>query len=179
MKKINHNIVEVLVFTFVFLLILAAVIKAFAGEQEQKNNLENTITYENNSANIVEKEPANPFNISNLKELISELDIKFEEIVLAQAYLESGNFTSRIFRENNNMFGMKCARKRMTTHQGEQYGHAYFDTWEDCVLDYAYFQHTYAWNITTEKEYFQYLADNYAEDSLYVYKLKSIIRTKL
>jgi hypothetical protein len=120
-----------------------------------------------------------PFNISNLKEHIEDLDIKFPKIVLAQALLESGNFSSAIFLENNNMFGMKCARRRKTTHQGERRGHAYFETWQDCVLDYSYFQSTYVYHADTEEEYFEYLSNNYAEDPLYVHKLKNIIHNKL
>lgn len=116
-----------------------------------------------------------PFSVENLKKEIKTAGIRFERIVLAQAYLETGSFTSNIFLSNNNMFGMKCATRRMTTHQGEQFGHAYFASWQDCVTDYAYFQSTYAWHIETEEEYFKYLADNYAEDPDYVYKLKEII----
>lgn len=115
------------------------------------------------------------FSVENLKKEIKKEGIRFERIVLAQAYLETGSFTSNIFLSNNNMFGMKCATRRMTTHQGEQFGHAYFNSWQDCVTDYAYFQRTYAWHIETEEQYFQYLADNYAEDPLYVDKLKVII----
>lgn len=125
----------------------------------------------------VDENPAlKPFSVYNLQKHMKDLGIKFRRVVLAQAFLESGYFTSAIFLENNNMFGMKCARRRMTTHQGERRGHAYFATWQDCVMDYAYFQNTYAYHIDTEEEYFEYLSDNYAEDPSYVYKLKDIIR---
>lgn len=134
----------------------------------------------NKTVQYVESEPIvikehEPFSKENLKLLINELNIRFADIVFAQALLESGNFRSRIFLENNNMFGMKCARRRPTTHHGELHGHAYFQTWEDCVLDYAFFQTTYMKHISTKKEYFQYLADNYAEDPKYIDKLKIII----
>jgi len=116
-----------------------------------------------------------PFTIDNLKELISQLDIRFPDVVLAQAYLESGNFTSHIFTSNNNMFGMKCARKRLSTHKGELNGHAYFNCWEDCVVDYAYFQSTYACHIRNQKDYLEYLDTYYAEDPNYSNKLKEIM----
>jgi hypothetical protein len=117
-----------------------------------------------------------PFTPQNLKSLLKDLNVRFPEIVYAQAQLESANFQSRIFIENNNMFGMKRARKRPTTNHGEQYGHAYFQSWEDCVLDYAFFQTTYMRNIKTEEDYFSYLSMNYAEDKQYVQKLKAIIK---
>ena len=43
---------------------------------------------------------------------ILELNIQHPEVVLRQARIESGNFKSRVFLENNNMFGMKIPYKR-------------------------------------------------------------------
>lgn len=118
----------------------------------------------------------NKFSEDKLKEYILSLNIKFPHIVLAQAKLESGYFKSKMFKENNNFFGMKVARKRPTTNKGEQYGHAYFDSWRDCVVDYAFYQAAYLHDIKTEQQYFAYLGANYAEDPDYVNKLKKIIR---
>ena len=47
------------------------------------------------------------------------------EIVLAQARLETGNFTSRRCREDKNLFGMK---------RGKRY--AKYRRWQDSVSDY-------------------------------------------
>ena len=47
------------------------------------------------------------------------------EIVLAQARLETGNFTSRRCREDKNLFGMK---------RGKRY--ARYKRWQDSVSDY-------------------------------------------
>jgi flagellum-specific peptidoglycan hydrolase FlgJ len=73
---------------------------------------------------------------------------------------------------------MKCATRRPTTNKGEQHNHAYFDTWKDCVIDYAFFSAQYLDDIKTEKEYFEYLSQNYAEDTTYISKLKKIIEKK-
>lgn len=120
----------------------------------------------------------NEFSEENLKKYILELNIKYPHIVLAQAILESGGFKSKIFKENNNLFGMKCATRRPTTNKGEQHNHAYFDTWKDCVIDYAFFSAQYLDDIKSEKEYFDYLSQNYAEDTTYISKLKEIIEKK-
>jgi len=118
------------------------------------------------------------FTPEKLKEYILELNIKFPHIVYAQAKLESGNFKSKMFKENNNLFGMKVAKKRPTSNKGEQYGHAYFETWKDCVVDYAFYQAAYLHDVKTERQYFEYLRMNYAEDTLYVNKLKQIIKNE-
>jgi uncharacterized FlgJ-related protein len=63
---------------------------------------------------IIFKEAQKEFSEDLLKEYILELNLRFPEVVLAQAKLESGNFTSRAFREQNNLFGMHVARSRPT-----------------------------------------------------------------
>lgn len=117
----------------------------------------------------------NEFNEELLKSYIKELNIPFPEIVFAQAKLESNNFKSKIFKENNNLFGMKKASVRSTTAMGEQYNHAIYESWKESVLDYALWSCKYLSGIKTKEQYLAYLGDNYAEDSLYVKKLRYIL----
>lgn len=56
--------------------------------------------------------------------------------ITAQAGHETGNFTSRIFKENNNCFGMKLALIRKTTATGEKYGHATYSSLKSCIDDF-------------------------------------------
>ena len=116
-----------------------------------------------------------PFKVQELKDYLVELNVKFPDIVYAQARLESNGFKSRIFLENNNMFGMKQSTRRSSTNKGEQYGHAYYDTWRESVLDYALWQCKYLSQITTRAEYLEYLKNNYAQDPNYYNKLTKII----
>jgi len=106
---------------------------------------------------------------------LKELNVKFPYIVYAQAMLETGNFKSKVFRENNNLFGMKCATSRATTNKGEQYNHAMFDTWRESIMDYALYQSRYLNGIRSEEQYYSYLSSSYAEDSGYVNKLRAIV----
>lgn len=111
------------------------------------------------------------FSQDSLVNYIKELNIKFPHIVLAQAQIETGNFTSNIFKENHNLFGMREAKQRATTSKGTKRGHAHFDTWKNSVLDYALFQCRFTSKLS-ESEYYNYLGENYAEDSTYVLKIK-------
>jgi len=115
------------------------------------------------------------FSEEKLVELMKQLHIKFPHIVLAQAKTESGHFGSKIFLENHNLFGMKQAQVRVNTAKGTQYGHAYYDNWEQSVYDYAFYQCRYLGAIRSEAEYFAYLQGSYAEDPQYVFKLKRMI----
>jgi len=108
------------------------------------------------------------FSPQKLKSYVLELNIRFPHIVYAQACLETGNFKSNIFKSNNNLFGMKVATKRPTTNKGEENGHAYYESWRESVVDYAFYQAQYLSDIKTERQYLEYLKANYAEDSMYM-----------
>jgi uncharacterized FlgJ-related protein len=108
--------------------------------------------------------------------LFKECNVKYPHIVLAQAKLESGHFKSKIFKQNNNMFGMRKARQRITSAQSEKDTYAYYRDWIDCVYDYCMYQSSVLCNVTNESEYFAKLGERYAEDSTYVSKLKNIIQ---
>lgn len=56
--------------------------------------------------------------------------------ITAQAGHETGGFTSVIFKENNNCFGMKFPSIRKTFATGTQYGHATFASLTDCIKDF-------------------------------------------
>jgi len=109
---------------------------------------------------------------------IKELNVKFPHIVYAQSILETGYWNSKIFVENNNLFGMKSASSRITTSRCNVNGHAYYNNWKESLYDYALYQSSYLRKIKTEDEYLNYLSNSYAGDPGYVRKIKSIIKTK-
>ena len=106
---------------------------------------------------------------------IEDLNLEFPHIVLAQSILETGHWTSTIFKENHNLFGMKEARQRVKTALGTQLNHAYYCDWESSLYDYAFYQSRYMSKAKTEEQYFQALGQSYAESKTYVQNLKRII----
>jgi hypothetical protein len=118
---------------------------------------------------------ADAFSVDKFKGYLSELNVKFADVVYAQAQLETNGFKSKIFKENNNLFGMKQAMQRSSTNIGEQHGHAYYDSWRQSVLDYALYQCKYLSDVSTREQYLQYLKENYAEDPNYFNKLNKIL----
>lgn len=135
---------------------------------------ENTKVVVLNKVKFVEK--VTQFSIDELKSTLITMNIKFPHIVLAQAILESGNFKSKVFLTNNNMFGMRIAKSRPTTAHDNGSGYAMYDNWIMSVLDYALFQSAFLRKIDTEEAYYRYLSDNYASDPTYVNKLKDIAK---
>lgn len=110
------------------------------------------------------------FSEQTLKRFIYMIGIEHPEIVFIQAKIESGNFKSNIFKEGNNLFGMKVAKQRITTAIGKIRGHAAYSSWKHSVLDYKFMQDKYGKG-KTQKEYLAYLT-RYAQDPNYINKIK-------
>lgn len=110
---------------------------------------------------------------------ILKTDIKFPDIVFAQAVLESGNFTSDVFLENKNLFGMKFPNRRQTLSVGKSdSGYAIYNKWKDSVYDYQLWQE---FSIGCKEEmtinqYYTLLSRVYAEDRNYVNKIKDVLK---
>jgi len=110
--------------------------------------------------------PENDRNKHSLDEkmLLKELKrqhISHIKIVLAQAKLESANFSSHIAHANNNIFGIK--------HNGK---YAKYKSWKECVKDYKdSIQVKYHGG-----DYFSFLKKiHYSENPKYESILKNII----
>ncbi|MEK6829572.1 MAG: glucosaminidase domain-containing protein [Nanoarchaeota archaeon] len=126
---------------------------------------------------------ADEFSEEKLKDYLLELNVKFPDIVMAQARYESGNWGTnpgaRIFESNDNLFGMKEATSRATTCRGLQFEHAFYDHWRMSVVDYALWQNAYARKIKTREEYFAYLRNVYAQGSYEaIEQITKEVRTK-
>lgn len=102
----------------------------------------------------------------NDKSLLQEIQAKgiaHPKIVLAQAKLETGNYTSQVCLTHNNLFGLRKP-------DGSYYK---FKHWRESVRAYKEFiQYKYR----PPNNYYQFLADiGYAEDKAYIKKVKEIV----
>lgn len=116
-------------------------------------------------------------NVENLKFAVYSLPFKHRDIIIAQAILETGWFTSENCKKNNNVFGMKKAYTRMTTADTVIDGYSHYPSWRHSVIDYYLLQSVtesvYPRNRTA---YFNYLDKKYSEvGRSYSNQLKSII----
>jgi hypothetical protein len=113
-----------------------------------------------------------PFSVENLKSEIVKQGIKYPNIVLAQAVLESGHFKSDIFLDNHNIFGMKKPSVRKTKATGENRGHATFNNWVDSVIDYKMFQDQNGYSNLSVNDYMKKLGTDYCPGCNYEKKIK-------
>jgi hypothetical protein len=119
-----------------------------------------------------------PLTRENLFYAMDLLQIKSPETVYAQAFLETGGFTSRACLECNNLFGMKKpVLRRSTALSFSDDKYAVFYNWFDCVEDYGYWQRFYEARGHDLSDYNAFLASvGYAEDKNYINKLKKLMR---
>ena len=101
----------------------------------------------------------------NLLEVIREVGLSNGLIVLAQALLETGNFSSNVCKEYNNLFGLYDSKNREYFR---------FSRWEDSVVAYQrMIQYRYKGG-----NYFQFLKRiGYAEDPRYIVKLARMVKS--
>jgi hypothetical protein len=133
-----------------------------------------------------------PLTEENLKNQLNSNHIICPEQVYAQIMIESGHLNSYLTKKTNNLLGMRYPFKRKTSACGiflpssnliikgtqaelkkyrNQNNYAVYDSWEDCVKDYKYWQ-VESFKLT--ELYLAFLGNYYAEDSSYVDKIKKI-----
>ena len=108
---------------------------------------------------------------------ILEQGLEFPDIVFAQAILESGSFTSRIAKKNNNIFGMRQPKRRPTTSTGTDNGYAIYDSWRESIMDYMLFQEMlFSKHKFTRASYLDYINKYYSTTKTYKIRLMRIIK---
>lgn len=110
------------------------------------------------------------------------------DVAYSQAVHETGNFTSRIYKNFNNAFGMGVATKRKTTnngHSGSTEGQAKYKNVLDSMKDHLYYLDSWSsgrYRNVANDPYktiwaFQDHSMKYASDPAYVAKLTSIYKS--
>ena len=115
------------------------------------------------------------FTEANFMMVMEDLRIHHPEVALKQAEKESANFTSNIFKENNNMFGFRVAPRKW---EGTQLpftnrGHSCFNNWVECVIHYKRWQDA----CLTNDKWIDVIANSgYAEDPNYANSIKRAVK---
>lgn len=98
------------------------------------------------------------------------------KLFISQAFHETGNFSSQVFKENKNLFGMRHPKIRKNYSQGTKHNHAYYSSYFDSIRDYFIRQKVFSIsNTSSVKTYVnETVNSNYAEDSGYAFKWLNI-----
>lgn len=140
-----------------------------------KRTLELKVKLERDSLTYIrERKIEMEFSEEALMETLLSMRVKFPRIVIAQARVETGHYSSKIFLNNNNLFGMRVPGKRITTCTGSRNGYAFYTSWQQSVIDYALFQSRFL-DCSSEKKYLTSLSA-YAAYPKYVEKVRSVLK---
>ena len=133
-----------------------------------------------------------PLTIQNLEQELKEQQILCPREVLAQIKIESAHLNSFLLKRANNMLGMRYPFSRETKACGlflpktdsiiygtkeelkkyrKSENYAVYASWQDAVADYKLWQEN-CFNIS--ERYLEFLGNVYAEDSMYVNKIKQV-----
>jgi len=130
-----------------------------------------TKKFEDKYNNVIEKWIDISFTEENLIMSMYDLDIQHKETVFRQAVVESGNFKSKLFKNGNNLFGMRRATQRETKALKKTYmGYAKYPHWIHSIIDYKIWQGDK--NINDYKTFLK--KRNYAKNVNYFSHLKSV-----
>lgn len=125
---------------------------------------EHTITNVRDSVKVdtlivqIKKIPS--LNKSNVLAELKKQNVPHPHVVLKQSILETGHYTSKVCKTHNNIFGIRRGNKYVA-----------YNSWVDCVADYKKkISKRYKGG-----DYYEFLKNlGYAEDELYISKLKGI-----
>ena len=100
---------------------------------------------------------------SILYDALIHYEVKYPKSVLAQAKLESGNYTSYVYRTKNNFLGLYNSRKK---------DYYEFEHWTQCIIAY---KKLVEYKLKEGENYHDFLERiGYAEDPAYIDKVKTI-----
>ncbi len=102
------------------------------------------------------------FSKEKLIKEIRSSKFKFPDIIIAQAYIETSHFSSSVWEQNHNLFGMRLPLTRLTLAIGDNLNHAVYKNWKDSVKDRLIYEALYLYKIKSKDEYYEFLDVNYA-----------------
>lgn len=117
----------------------------------------------------------NPISDKLLYQQLILMRFPHSKIMLAQAKLESENFTSDLFKRQRNFIGMKVSQSRVTTSGRGKGDFKLYKDWQECVTDYMFWQFSHNTDKLSDSEYLEYIGKIYAEDPNYISKIKKIL----
>ena len=146
--------------------------------------LGNSLNYELNHKFKVSNELVSHTNFKDsvindtmLYQMIRDLRIPHANITFVQAKHESDKYRSSLYKSNFNLYGMKYATQRPTVTVNENHGYQKYDNWKESIIDLLIWQYANNVDKLSDIEYLNYLDVVYAEDPMYMIKLRNLLKT--
>ena len=143
-------------------------------EEERAEHLENRTSIEeligNSILNPLDESPSD----GSVRYVCMLAGAWYPDIIVRQAKLESDNYSSKIAKENNNLFGMKTVENKNHIQNGTKNGYGTYQNWELSVYDRVLWELD-QWNEKPSlEEYLNTISKRYATDINYIEKLTNV-----
>lgn len=145
--------------TFMFLVIATVVANLLSlGKSDKKIVVKKPLIEDTTEVIAID---SSKLNRELLVSYILEKNIPHPEVAYAIVRAES-NMCSKLFKSNNNLFGMKHPGVRPTKSIGRKKGFASFEKWQHSVDDYKLYVEFCNGHKMTKSQYLRHLDRNYA-----------------
>ena len=142
-----------------FIIGILIILQIYSYFKENKPSEIKVVIIKENQLDFFNKSPQ-----EGLKEALEYYNVKYPDIIYAQAILETGHFKSNLCINNNNLFGLYDSKNKK---------YYTFDHWKDCIIAY---KEMVQYKYKDGDDYYKFLSDiGYAEDAKYIDKLKEIV----
>ena len=147
-------------------------------QKETSNNQQDVLTEKTIEQHIGEAilYNDNEINDSLLFNYLKDVNAWYPEVLLAQAQIESGRYTSNVFNSANNLYGMKVVNSRFHCQTGSYFSYGCYDSWKLSVLDRLLWDLFIFDSIKPEKDDYLRALRNYAEDPNYIQTIQQTIK---
>ena len=163
----------------------SAKIRELSAENNKLKELNEELAYERDVNNlhaltgkfVINKQTEEP-TIDSLISFLNECGAWYPDIIVAQAILESATFTSNIYNNTYNMFGMRKPHSRETTSLNTyENNYANYYNWQLSAIDRIHWDlNIFRNKKPTRDEYINKIGAIYAEEPTYLQRIDSIIK---
>lgn len=168
---------------FIIVLLIILIVCETALSQKSNNSNKEQITTELTEKTIEQHigeailYPTKEINDSILYAYLEEINAWYPDILLAQAKVESGSYTSTVFKKANNLYGMKQVYSRFHCQTGSYNSYGGYDSWKLSVLDRVLYDLFVFDSIKPEREVYLKQLRNYAESQNYIETINKVINS--
>lgn len=121
--------------------------------------------------------PSDEINDSILECYLLEVGAWYPDILLAQAKIESGTYTSNVFKAANNLYGMRTVNSRFHCQTGRYNSYGHYDSWKLSVIDRILWDLFIFDSIKPDRKQYLRALRNYAEAQNYIQTIEKVINS--
>ena len=176
-KKNIYTLLTIIIMLILFILILIAYVSKHDVSKTENNTdilSEKTLEHYIGEAILY---PSDEINDSILECYLLEVGAWYPDILLAQAKIESGTYTSNVFKAANNLYGMRTVNSRFHCQTGRYNSYGHYDSWKLSVIDRILWDLFIFDSIKPDRNQYLRALRNYAEAQNYIETIEKVINS--